>query len=175
MCGWGEGGLGGGGGRKERKQNNNNRWFFFFAVLKNAATVHKMGHYPSTVYHYVVDKSMALTVMTRCYSKPEALRQSPCLLWRLQQGSTRGKGTHSQEGVCVRIGVWQRGRDFWAHLHFLCLCAVGCENVHNVEVCTVYLHIRPMSDPGFFIVSEDKTVGFKPALKRGQHTNYTQH
>ena len=51
----GQGGLRGG-GRKERKKKK-------LAVQKNAATVHKMGHYPSTVYHYVVDKSMALTVM----------------------------------------------------------------------------------------------------------------
>lgn len=83
-------------GKREKKNNNNNRCSF--AVQKNAATVHKMGHYPSTVYHYVVDKS--LTVMTLCYSKHKALRQSPCLLWRLQQGSTRGKGARSQEG-CV--------------------------------------------------------------------------
>ncbi|KAK5605872.1 hypothetical protein CRENBAI_004667 [Crenichthys baileyi] len=59
--------------------------------------LYKMGHYPSTVYHYVVDRSMALLAMTLCYSKHKALRQPPCLLWRLQQGSTHGKGTHSQE------------------------------------------------------------------------------
>ena len=114
----GVGGWGGEGGRGERVRRrrkekgkgkkNNNRCSL--AVQKNVATVHKMGHYPSTVYHYVVDKSMALTVMILCYSKHKALRQSPCLLWRLQRGSTRGKGAHSREGcvfqcVCVRICV----------------------------------------------------------------------
>ncbi|TNN80508.1 hypothetical protein EYF80_009247 [Liparis tanakae] len=40
---------------------------------------------------------MALTVMTLCYSKHKALRQSTRLLWRLQQGSTRGKGIARRE------------------------------------------------------------------------------
>lgn len=122
LCGWREGGLRGGGGggggwiewRKKKKHNNR----CSLAVQKNTATVHKMGHYPSTVYHYVVDKSMALSVMTPCYSKHKALRQSPCLLWRLQQGSTRGKGTHSQEGcVCVLTE-----RVFIEHICVFCAC-----------------------------------------------------
>lgn len=107
---------------KGKKKKNNNRCFL--AVHKNAATVHKMGHYPSTVYHYVVDRSMALKVMILCYSKHKALRQSPCLLLRLQRGSTRGKGAHGQEGRvhrCVCVCLWVTFH--WEVLCFPCLCA----------------------------------------------------
>lgn len=81
VCLWVHGERQGEEGRREKEKKSNNRCFL--AVHKNAATVHKMVHYLSTVYHYVVDKSMALTVMILFYSKHKALRQSPCLLWRL--------------------------------------------------------------------------------------------
>lgn len=123
-----EGGLRGGAGRKVRKErggnNNNNNNRCSLAVQKNAATVHKMGHYPSTVYHYVVDKSMALTVMTLCYSKHKALRLPPCLIWRLQRGSTWGKGTHSQEGCvqfCVHLCRCVTGSLFIEHIFSVCV------------------------------------------------------
>lgn len=111
------------GGNREQEKNRCS-----LAVQKNAVTVHKMGHYPSTVYHYVVDKSMALTVMTLCYSKHKALRQSPCLLWRRQQGSTLGKGTHSQKGcvsACDYVCLCQcvTGSVSLITFVFLCLCA----------------------------------------------------
>lgn len=110
---------------EEGKRKKNNRCSL--AVQKNAATVHKMGHYPSTVYHHVVDKSMALTVMALCYNKHKALRQSPCLLWRLQQGNTRGKGTHIQEEyvrVCAVLCLCQCAteRVFIEHLCVFCVC-----------------------------------------------------
>lgn len=57
--------------RKEREKEDCSRCFK--AVLRNAATVHEMDHYPSTAYHHVVDKSMALSAMTPCYSKHKAL------------------------------------------------------------------------------------------------------
>lgn len=67
--------------------------------IKTAATVHEMGHYPSTVYHYVVDKSMPLTVMILRYSKHKALRQSRCTVsTRRQRGSTRSEGARRPEG-----------------------------------------------------------------------------
>lgn len=121
---------------EERKKNNNR---CSLAVQKNAATVHKMGHYPSTVYHYVVDKSMSLTVMILCYSKHKALRQSPCLLWRLQQGSTRGKGAHSQEGcVCMCVCLCQcvTERVFIEHICVLCacVCRCGCEHLMTLTI-----------------------------------------
>lgn len=47
--------LGGGLRGGEEKQNNR----CFLGVNKNAATAHEIDHYPSTVYHHVVDKSMS--------------------------------------------------------------------------------------------------------------------
>lgn len=135
--GWGEGGLRGG-GNKEGKQKHNNRCSL--AVQKNAATVHKLGYYPSTVYHYVVDKSMALSAMTPCYSKHKALRQSPCLLWSLQPGSTWGKDAHSQEACVQACAVNVCLCHYW-HGEFLFslfvlsafLCRCRCENL--MQMC----------------------------------------
>lgn len=97
--------------------------------------LYKMGHYPSTVYHYVVDKSMAVLAMTLCYSKHKALRQPLCLLWRLQQGSTQGKGTHSQEAsvsvsryVCL-CQCWQKEFLFCPFVLSVPMCRCGCESL----------------------------------------------
>lgn len=108
--GCGGGGLrGGAGGGKKKPHNNNNRCSL--AVHKNAVTVHGMAHYPCIVYHSVVDKSMALTVMTLCYSKHKALRQSLWTLWRLGALRARlliARRTESVR-VCVSVyaGLWK--------------------------------------------------------------------
>lgn len=77
MCGW-VGGVED--AEEEEEEGKVQQQMLLGCPRKNAATVHKMDHYPSIVYHYVVDKSMALSAMTPCYSKHKALRLSPCLL-----------------------------------------------------------------------------------------------
>lgn len=96
----------------------------------NVTTVHKIQAIIHPVFHYCVDKSMALTVMTLCYSKHKALRQSPCLLWRLQKGSTQGKGTHSREG-CVRV----------------CVCVGLCVCVCGIDLCALCSGENVMQTP----------------------------
>lgn len=129
--GCGGGGLrGGAGGGKKKPHNNNNRCSL--AVHKNAVTVHGMAHYPCIVYHSVVDKSMALTVMTLCYSKHKALRQSLWTLWRLQPGSTKGKASHSQKDrecarLCVCLRWFVKEFFYWVDFMLSCISVGWCE------------------------------------------------
>lgn len=76
--------------------------------IKPAATVHEMGHYPSMVYHYVVDKSMSLTVMILRYSKHKALRRSRCTVSTVgSEGALGARVLIALRGVseCVRARV----------------------------------------------------------------------
>jgi len=90
--------------RKERDKAKHNRCSL--AVQKNAAILHKMGHYPSTVYHCVVDKSMAMSLMALCYSKHKAHRLPACY-GGCSKGALRARVLIARRHVCVcaRVGV----------------------------------------------------------------------